>query len=63
MTRQNDTGDDRFDPACLPRAVRLDWEHFAAYGWSDRRIADRLGLKLNSLQQRGRRMDEESAAS
>jgi hypothetical protein len=41
---------ERFDPTVLDLPLRREWEHFAGFGWSDQRIADRLGLKTNTLQ-------------
>ncbi|MBN3459675.1 helix-turn-helix domain-containing protein [Mycobacterium sp. DSM 3803] len=31
--------------------VRYEWEHFREFGWPDRRIADRLGVQIETVQQ------------
>lgn len=48
----------RVDPVVLTRAERLEWEHFAAFGWPDERIAARLGLTPETLRRRHKRHQE-----
>lgn len=37
--------------AALPdRELREEWEHFRGFRWSDERIAERLGVKWNTVQ-------------
>ena len=48
--------DSRVNPDAIESLdVRAEWEHFAGFGWSDERIAERLGLNLASLRTATRR--------
>ena len=42
--------------ALIPdRDLRCEWVHFAAYGWTDEKIAARLGVHLKSLRKQTER--------
>ena len=50
---------ERIDLALLDADLAEEWQHLRGFGWSDQRIAERFGMRLDSIKRRGQRRNTE----
>lgn len=55
---------ERIDLALLDDDPNLveEWRHLRGFGWSDTRIAERFGMRLESIKRRGYRRSSKAAS-
>lgn len=52
----------RIDLALLDDDLAEEWQHLREFGWTDERIADRFGMRLESIKRRGYRRSNKAAS-
>ncbi|QWY80268.1 polynucleotide kinase [Gordonia phage EdmundFerry] len=53
---------ERIDLTLLDDDLADEWRHLRGFGWSDTRIAERLGVDLDTIKRRGYRRAERAAS-
>ena len=53
---------ERIDLALLDDDLAEEWQHLRGFGWTDERIADRFGMRLESIKRRGYRRSSKAAS-
>ena len=53
---------ERIDLALLDDDLAEEWQHLREFGWTDERIADRFGMRLESINRRGHRRSNREAS-
>ena len=52
----------RIDLGLLDDDLADEWRHLRGFGWSDARIAEQLGVDLDTIKRRGYRRAERAAS-